>query len=243
MRIAREGWPFIAGAWILTVAAALLWWPLAVLLAILAIWVACLSAPAQEPHPILPVGSPAPDFALPGIDGQIHKLADYKGSPFLMVMFICNHCPTSQLYEGRIKRLADDYSGKGVAFVAIQPNDPKAILLSELGYTDVSDSFDEMKIRAAHRHFNFPYLYDATQAVAKAYRAACTPDFYLFDKDHRLIYRGQFDDSRPSNGLPVTGKDLREALDAALTGKPLPSNQKPSIGCSIKWKPGNKPEN
>ena len=134
--------------------------------AILAIWAACLSAPAQEPHPILPVGSPAPDFALPGIDGQIHKLADYRNSPFLMVMFICNHCPTSQLYEGRMKKLVDDYQGKGVAFVAINPNDPQAVTLSELGYTDLTDSPQDMKIRAAHRHFNFPYLYDGeTQSV------------------------------------------------------------------------------
>jgi thiol-disulfide isomerase/thioredoxin len=125
---------------------------------------------ADEPHPILPIGSPAPDFSLPGIDGKIHKLSDYSNSKILVIVFTCDHCPTAQLYESRIKQLANDYRDKGVALVAIEPNNPNAIRLDELGYTDVSDSLDEMKIRAAYRHFNFPYLYDGeTQSVARAY--------------------------------------------------------------------------
>src|SRR5215831_14692459 len=136
---------------------------LSVIVAVLSITAVFAQEPKLTPavssaHPTLAIGSPAPDFSLPGIDGKIHKLADYSGSPLLMVMFLCNHCPTSQLYEGRAKKLVDDYSSKGVAFVAIQPNDPKAVLLSELGYTDVSDSMEEMKLRAEYRHFNFPYL-------------------------------------------------------------------------------------
>ena len=118
-------------------------------------------------HPILPIGSPAPDFSLPGIDGKIHTLSEYK-DPILVVMFICNHCPTSQLYEGRMKKLVADYAGKGVGFVAINPNDPKAVALSELGYTDVSDSLEEMKIRAEYRHFNFPYLWDGETQIGDA---------------------------------------------------------------------------
>src|SRR5580698_11108442 len=134
--------------------------------AFLVLSAACLTSFGQEPrltpqvsqeHPILPIGSPAPDFSLPGIDGKVHKLGEYK-DPILVVMFICNHCPTSQLYEGRMKKLVEDYSGKGVGFVAINPNDPKAVLLSELGYTDVTDSLDDMKVRAEYRHFKFPYL-------------------------------------------------------------------------------------
>ena len=152
---------------------------------ILALLVTCQAARGQEPgltprvsttHPLLAIGSPAPDFELPGIDGKVHKLSEYQDSPLLMIMFICNHCPTSQLYEGRIKKLVEDYRDKGVAFVAIEPNDPKAILLSELGYTDVTDDMEGMKIRAAHRHFTFPYLYDGeTQSVAQAYGAQATP--------------------------------------------------------------------
>jgi len=153
-------------------------------------------APSQEerltPHltsenPILATGSSAPDFSLPGIDGKTHKLSDYSSRPYLMVMFICNHCPTSQLYEGWIKSPVD-YRDRGVAFVAIQPNDPKAVTLSELGYTDVSDSIEEMKIRAEYRHFNFPYLYDdETQSVTQACGAQATPHVFLFDQDCRRL--------------------------------------------------------
>ena len=134
-------------------------------LAILLLWTPLF---ADEPHPTLALGSPAPDFSLPGIEGKTHKLSDYASAKVLAIVFTCNHCPTAQLYETRIKKLADDYRGKGVALVAIQPNNPAAIRLDELGYTDVSDSFEDMKIRAAYRHFNFPYLYDGdTQTVAR----------------------------------------------------------------------------
>src|ERR1035438_10522507 len=142
-----------------------------------------LTPRVNNEHPILAIGSAAPDFSLPGIDGKVHQLSEYK-DPVLVVMFICNHCPTSQLYEGRMKKLVQDYSSKGVGFVAINPNDPKAVALSELGYTDVSDSLDEMKTRAEFRHFNFPYLWDGeTQKVTQAYGAQATPHVFIFDKD------------------------------------------------------------
>jgi peroxiredoxin len=186
-------------------------------------------------HPILSIGASAPAFSLPGIDGKTHKLSDYSASPYLMVMFICNHCPTSQLYEGRIKSLVEDYRGKGVAFVAIQPNDPKAITLSELGYTDVSDSLEEMKIRAEYRHFNFPYLYDGeTQSVTQAYGAQATPHVFLFDKERKLRYEGRIDDSQRE--ARVRTRDARNALDALLAGQPIARPHTPAFGCSTKWK-------
>jgi peroxiredoxin len=199
---------------------------------------------AQEPrltpevtgaHPILAIGSPAPDFSLPGIDGKTHKLADYSASPLLMVMFLCNHCPTSQLYEGRVKKLVDDYGAKGVAFVAIQPNDPKAVLLSELGYTDVSDSMEEMKIRAEYRHFNFPYLYDGeTQAAAQAYGAQATPHVFLFDKQRKLRYEGRIDNAQRESLVKI--HDARDAIDALLGGREIAHPHTPAFGCSTKWK-------
>jgi thiol-disulfide isomerase/thioredoxin len=204
----------------------------------------CIVAVAQEPgltpatstaHPILATGAPAPDFALPGIDGRIHKLGEYKDSPFLMVMFICNHCPTSQLYEGRIKQLVADYGEKGVAFVAIQPNDPNAVQLSELGYTDVSDSLEEMKIRAEYRHFNFPYLYDGeTQSVTQAYGAQATPHVFLFDKERKLRYEGRIDNAQRESIVKI--RDARAALDAVLAGQPVVVAHTPAFGCSTKWK-------
>jgi peroxiredoxin len=204
----------------------------------------CLAASGQEPrltpgvqdgHPVLAIGSAAPDFALPGVDGQIHKLSDYQSSPYLMVMFLCNHCPTSQLYEGRAKKLVADYKDKGVTAVAIQPNDPTAIRLSELGYTDVSDSLEEMKIRAEYRHFNFPYLYDGeTQKVASAFGVVATPHVFIFDKDRKLQYEGRIDD-RQRESLVKT-QDARAALDALLAGKPVAVPHTPAFGCSTKWK-------
>src|SRR5689334_11447419 len=190
-------------------------------------------SPAQAGHPVLAIGAPAPDFALPGVDGKTHRLAEYKSSPILAVMFICNHCPTSQLYEGRMQKLVDDYQGKGVAFVAIQPNDPSAILLSELGYTDVSDSLEEMKVRAAYRNFRFPYLCDGeTQSVAQAYGPVATPHIFIFDKDRKLRYEGRIDDSqRESN---VRKQDARAALDALVAGKPVAVPHTPAFGCSTK---------
>jgi thiol-disulfide isomerase/thioredoxin len=200
----------------------------------LGLMAACLMA-QDAAHPVLPVGSAAPDFALPGVDGKTHRLADFQDSPILMVMFICNHCPTSQLYEGRIQKLVDDYRDKGVAAVAIEPNDPSAILLSELGYTDVSDSFEEMKIRAEYRHFRFPYLYDGeTQAVARAYGPVATPHVFLFDRERKLRYEGRIDDSQRES--LVKKQDARAALDAMIAGRPVAVPHTPAFGCSTKWK-------
>jgi peroxiredoxin len=181
---------------------------------------------------MLTLGTAAPDFRLPDVNGKTVSLSDFKGKP-LAVMFICNHCPFVKLIRDGLSQLGRDYSPRGVAIVAISSNDAE-------GYP--ADSPDKMKEEAKSAGYVFPYLYDESQAAAKAYRAACTPDFYLFDKEHRLVYRGQFDDSRPGNGVAVTGKDLRAALDAVLSGKPAPLNQKPSIGCNIKWKSGNEPD-
>ena len=193
------------------------------------------AAQEHDAHPVLAIGSQAPDFTLPGVDGKTHTLRDFKDSPILMVMFICNHCPTSQLYEGRIKKLVDDYRGKGVAAVAIQPNDPSAILLSELGYTDVSDSLDEMKVRAAYRHFDFPYLYDGeTQSVAQAYGPSATPHVFIFDRDRKLRYEGRIDDSQRES--LVKKQDARAALEALLAGKPVAVAHTSAFGCSTKWK-------
>ena len=190
---------------------------------------------AQNGHPVLAIGAQAPDFNLPGVDGKMHKLADYKESPFLMVVFMCNHCPTSQLYEGRIQKLIDDYRPKGVTSVAIEPNDPSAILLSELGYTDVSDSLDEMKVRAEYRHFDFPYLYDGeTQSVSNAYGPTATPHVFIFDKDRKLRYEGRIDNSQRES--LVTKQDARAALNDLLAGKPVTVAHTPAFGCSTKWK-------
>jgi len=210
---------------------------------VLALMAVSLAAFGQEPrltprpsdtHPTLATGSPAPDFDLPGIDGKNHKLAEYQ-DPILVVMFICNHCPTSQLYEGRMKKLVSDYTGKGVGFVAINPNDPKAITLSELGYTDVSDSMEEMKIRAEYRHFNFPYLWDGeTQSVTQAYGAQATPHIFIFDKERKLRYDGRIDNAQRES--LVKTQDARLALDAILAGRPVAVPHTPAFGCSTKWK-------
>ena len=181
---------------------------------------------------MLPLGTQAPAFRLPDPSGIIVSLADFKRAPALLVVFMCNHCPYVKHIRDGLAKLARDYRSKDVAVVGINSNDVESY---------PADSPAKMAEEAASANYVFPYLYDETQVVAKAYRAACTPDFYLFDKDQRLVYRGQFDDSRPGNGLPVTGKDLRAALDAVLAGKPMPLNQTPSIGCNIKWKPGNEP--
>jgi peroxiredoxin len=211
--------------------------------AVLALAALPLVSFAQEPrltprtnnqHPILPIGTPAPNFELPGIDDKVHSLADYK-KPILAVMFICNHCPTSQLYEDRMKKLVADYSSKGVDFVAINPNDPKAVTLSELGYTDITDSPEDMKIRAAHRHFNFPYLYDGeTQSVTQAYGAQATPHIFIFDKDRKLQYEGRIDNAQRESLVKI--QDARLALDAMLAGKPIATPHTPAFGCSTKWK-------
>jgi len=182
---------------------------------------------------MLPLGTPAPDFTLPDPDGHTVSIDDFAGKPALLVMFICNHCPYVKHVQSELARLAKEYQQRGVGVVAINSNDVDK-------YPD--DRPERMRHEAARVGYTFPYLFDATQEVARAYKAACTPDFYVFDADRKLVYRGQMDDSRPESGIPVTGKDLRAALDAVLAGKPAPAEQKPSMGCNIKWKPGNEPE-
>jgi peroxiredoxin len=182
---------------------------------------------------MLPLGTSAPDFKLPDTNGKTVSRADFKNAPALLVAFICNHCPYVIHIRTGLAQLGRDYLAKGAAIVAINSNDA-----DEYPADNPARMKEEMQVAG----YTFPYLYDESQAVAKAYRAACTPDLYLFDRQHKLAYRGQFDDSRPGNGLPVTGRDLRAALDAVLAGKPVPTAQIPSIGCNIKWKPGNEPD-
>ena len=182
---------------------------------------------------MLELGTPTPDFKLPDTDGEIVSLSDFKGKKGLLVMFISNHCPYVKLIKEELSRFAKEYQSKGLGIVAIGSNDVE-------NYPD--DSPEKMAEDVKKFGYTFPYLYDETQEVAKAYRAACTPDFFLFDGDMKLAYRGQFDDSRPKNGKKVTGKDLREAADKVLAGEEVPKEQIPSIGCNIKWKAGNQPE-
>ena len=190
---------------------------------------------AVDTRPTLAIGSPAPAFSLPGIDGKTHKLSDYSSSRVLVIVFTCNHCPTAQLYEGRIKKLAQDYRSKGVALVAIQPNDPEAVQLGELGYTDVSDSFEEMKIRAAYRNFNFPYLYDGeTQAISEAFGVKATPHVFVFDQKRILRYEGRVDNSQRES--LVQTQDTRNAIEALLADKPVRVPHTGVFGCSTKWK-------
>jgi peroxiredoxin len=195
---------------------------------------AALLAFADEPHPTLAIGSAAPDFSLPGIDGKTHRLNDYSAAKVLVIVFTCDHCPTAQLYETRIKKLADDYAGKGVKLVAIQPNNPNAVRLDELGYTDVSDSLDEMKTRASYRHFDFPYLYDGeTQSVARAYGPKATPHVFIFDQERKLRFEGRIDNSQREN--LVKTHESRDAIDALLSGKPVAVDHTGVFGCSTKW--------
>jgi peroxiredoxin len=189
---------------------------------------------ADISFPTLPPGSSAPDFNLPGVDGRNWSLKDFAEARFLVVVFTCNHCPTAQYYEERIKQIAADYKDKGVALVAIMANDPKSVRLDELGWTDLSDSFDEMKIRARDRHFNFPYLYDGdTESAAHAYGPTATPHAFVFDAARKLRYVGAIDDSERIQH--VTKNYLREALDALLAGKEPPLAKTRAVGCSIKW--------
>jgi peroxiredoxin len=188
---------------------------------------------ALTPSTMLPLGTMAPDFKLPDTNGKTVSLANFKNAPALLVLFICNHCPYVKHIRAGLAQLARDYAPKGVAIAGINSNDVE-------NYPD--DSPARMKEEVKSAGYIFPYLYDETQAVAKAYCAACTPDIYLFDKNQKLVYRGQMDDSRPGNGMPVTGKDLRAALDAVLAGKLVSPSQKASVGCNIKWKAGNEPD-
>jgi peroxiredoxin len=179
------------------------------------------------------IGTPAPDFSLINVDGRTVSLADFQGQKGLLVMFICNHCPFVKHVADGLAQLARDYMPRGVAMVAINSNDTA---------THPEDSPEQMIHEAEQRGYPFPYLFDETQEVAKAYGAACTPDFFLYNAGHKLVYRGQLDASRPGNGVPVTGGDLRAALDALLAGQPVPEKQIPSIGCNIKWRAGSEPE-
>lgn len=185
------------------------------------------------PSTMLPLGTKAPDFSLPDTAGKTVSLADFSGAPALLVIFMCNHCPYVKHVAEGLAKLAQDYQPRGVAVVGINSNDAK-------NYPD--DSPAKMAEEVKQRGYTFPYLFDESQSVAKAYHAACTPDFYVFDRDQQLVYRGQMDDSRPDSGIPVTGDDLRGALDALLADQAPPAEQKPSIGCNIKWQPGGEPD-
>lgn len=181
---------------------------------------------------MLPLGNSAPDFSLPDYDGKIVSLSDFQGRKALLVVFMCNHCPFVKHVAPELAKLTDEYQRLGVGVVGISSNDIA---------NHPDDAPDKMKVEAAQQGYHFPYLYDADQRVATAYRAACTPDFYVFDADFKLVYRGQMDDTRPKQGTVPTGRDLRAALDALLAGKEIPQPQRPSIGCNIKWKTGAEP--
>ena len=182
---------------------------------------------------MLPLGTSAPSFALRDVvSGHVYSLDSFTGKAALLIMFLCRHCPYVQHVQDQLAKLGQDYADTGLGIIAISSNDPAY-------YPD--DAPERLKELAQRLHWRFPFCFDETQEVAKAYKAACTPDFYLFDGQRRLAYRGQLDDSRPGNNKPVTGRDLRAAIDAVLAAKPVGSEQKPSIGCSIKWKPGNAP--
>lgn len=187
---------------------------------------------ANTPSTMAPLGSAAPDFRLPDTAGTLVSLGDFAEAPALLVIFLCNHCPFVKHIRGGLAWFAREYQARGLAIVAISSNDVQA-------YPD--DSPAKMAEEVRNAGYSFPFLYDETQTVAQAYGAACTPDFFLYDRARRLVYRGQFDDSRPSNTHPVTGADLRAATDAVLDGRPVPADQKPSLGCNIKWKMGNEP--
>lgn len=190
---------------------------------------------AGTSHPILPLGSAAPNFELPGVDGKIHKLADYASSAVLVVVFTCNHCPIAQMYERRIMQLAADYQDRSVAVVAIQPNDPKAITIDELDSSDISDSLDEMKIRAEFKHLTYTYLYDGeTQSVAEAYGPQATPHVFVFDRDRRLRYEGRMDNSYRAE--LVKTHEARDAIDALLADREVAVTHTGVFGCSTKWK-------
>ena len=182
---------------------------------------------------MLTLGTKAPSFSLPDTNGKTVSLSDFADAPAVLVIFMCNHCPFVKHIRTQLADLVKEYQAKGVAVVGINSNDVDNF---------PADSPANMAREVVEAGYTFGYLYDESQDVAKAYRAACTPDFYLFDGHHKLVYRGQMDDSRPGNNIPVTGKDLRAALDAVLAGRPMPADQKASIGCNIKWKPGNEPD-
>ena len=188
---------------------------------------------AETPSTMLPLGTKAPDFRLPDPQGKLVASDDFKNAPALLVVFMCNHCPFVKHIRSQFAELAREYQARGVAIVGINSND---------AVFSPGDRPGMMAEEVKQVGYTFPYLFDESQEIAKAYRAACTPDFFLFDHDRLLVYRGQFDDSRPGNGRPITGTDLRAALDAVLAGHPAPTHQRPSIGCNIKWRSGNAPD-
>ncbi len=205
-----------------------------ILVAAIVLFTAGLGLSATKRPKTLEIGAKAPDFNLPGVDGKNYKLSTFAKANILVVIFTCNHCPTAQAYEERMKKLVTDYKNKGVAVVAISPNDPKAVRLDELGYSDVSDSLEEMKFRAKDKKFNFPYLYDGDiQKVSRAYGPATTPHVFIFDKERKLRYVGRIDDSEKPKR--VTSRDSRNAIDALLAGKEVPVKKTRTFGCSIKW--------
>jgi peroxiredoxin len=182
---------------------------------------------------MLELGTPAPDFSLPDVvSGKTISLDAFEDDTALLVMFVCRHCPFVKHVQGELAQLGADYGGRGVGIVAISSNDVA---------THPDDAPERLREMAEDLGFLFPLCYDESQQVAKAYTAACTPDFFLFDRERALVYRGQLDDSRPENGRPVTGRDLRAAIDAVLAGRPVGADQRPSIGCNVKWRPGNEP--
>lgn len=187
---------------------------------------------ARTHSTMAPLGTPPPPFALPDPEGSVHALEDFSGAPALLVVFLSNHCPFVKHIRAGLADFAREFAGRGLAVVAIGSNDVERY---------PADGPGKMAEEAREHGYTFPYLFDETQEVAKAYGAACTPDFFLYDGDRRLAYRGQFDGSRPGNDIPVTGADLRAAAEAVLAGRPVPGEQRPSLGCNIKWKPGNEP--
>jgi peroxiredoxin len=200
---------------------------------LLAVLVAPLAGLAAE-HPILPLGSAAPDFSLPGVDGKIHKLSDYASSKVLVVVFTCDHCPNAQMYEGRVTQLYNDYKDKGVAVVAISPNDPKAIRIDELDSSDVSDTLDEMKIRVAYKHLEYPYLYDGeTEAVSQAYGPQASPHIFIFDGQRKLRYEGAIDDSYRIEF--VKRHYALDAINALLADQDVAVKHTGAFGCTTKW--------
>ncbi len=188
---------------------------------------------AETRSTMMPLDTPAPDFQLPDTEGRSVSLHDFDEAKGLLVAFICNHCPFVRHIQHELARFADEFQPKGLAVVAINSNDAVA---------HPDDSPEAMAEERRRVGYNFPYLFDETQAVAKAYGAACTPDFFLFDRDRRLVYRGRFDSSSPGRAEPVTGADLRAAAKAMLAGDEISAEQYPSLGCNIKWKPGNEPD-
>ena len=187
---------------------------------------------ARVPSTMLPLGTPAPTFSLPSTDGELVSLDTYQNSPGLLVTFLCPHCPFVKHLRSGVSAFGRDYGERGLAIIAINANDIEQV---------PDDAPEKMAEESAEAGYTFPYLFDESQEIAKAYQAACTPDFFLFDADRKLVYRGQFDGSRPGNEIPVTGEDLRAAADALLEGRAVADIQAPSLGCNIKWKPGNEP--